>query len=224
MTAYSQKSAVILLVATAFCATQATIAAVAPSRVSNNEFVSPRNPKIQVRVDPKFEYAGRVPFAIENIASGYRYIFVRVSGQRLGQKLIQRMFIIQQEGFLPSSTDTYKYRITNPVKLGSSDYRHSVSFDDNDATIRAEPGKEADVTRKFLTARGYRMESEMVMARFARPADSEHRHEIIFFCFENLSSYGHKLTDFPETSDSPAKQEIQRQVDQNCRETFRVID
>ena len=41
------------------------------------------------------------------------------------------MFIIQQEGFLPSSDDTYKYPITNPVKLGSFEYRQTVIIYDN---------------------------------------------------------------------------------------------
>ncbi|MGZ4818808.1 MAG: hypothetical protein ACXVZJ_09285 [Terriglobales bacterium] len=52
--------------------------------------------------------------------------------------------------------------------------------------------------RRFLAAHGYMLEPELIMSRFARPADSQHKHEIIFFCFENLSSYEHKLADFPE--------------------------
>jgi hypothetical protein len=95
---------------------------------------------------------------------------------------------------------------------------------DNDAGIREEPGKESDVTKRFLESRGYVLEPELVMSRFARPADSEHKHEIIFFCYENLSSYGHKLADFPEDANTPEKRVIQQKVDGNCRRTFRVND
>jgi hypothetical protein len=170
-----------------------------------------------VSVDKKLKYVGTVPFTINNEVAGNRFLFVRA---RDGQ--IDRMFIIQQEGFLPSSSDAYKYSITNPAELGDSEYQHSVIMDDNDARIREEPGKEADLTRQFLAAHGYVLEPEIVMSRFARPVDSPHKHEIIFFCFENLSSYEHKLADFPEGTSSPQKQNIKQRVDENCRKAFRV--
>jgi hypothetical protein len=186
------------------------------SRVDSNTFISPDNPDIRVSVDRKFKYIGSLPFAIEKVARGYRYIFVQANPE----KHIQRMFIIQQEGFLPSSDEIYRYKITTPAKLGSSDYQHSVIMYDNDANIREEPSKEADLTQRFLADHGYVLEPELVMSRFARSADSERKHEIIFFCFENLSSYRHKLKDF--LLDSPEKQEIKQKVDENCRSGFRV--
>jgi hypothetical protein len=190
------------------------------SRVEHNTFISPANPEIRVKVDRKLEYAGTVPFTIGDQAGGNRYVFV----QATGDKHIQRMFIIQQEGFFASSGEIYRYKITTPAKLGNSDYQHSVIMYDNEANIREEPGKEADLTQRFLAIHAYVLEPELVMSRFARPADSERKHEIIFFCYENLSSYGHTLKDFPEGSDSPEKQEIKRKVDENCREAFRVSD
>ena len=156
------------------------------SRVESNTFISSDNPDIRVSVDRKFKYIGSLPFAIEKVARGNRYIFVQANPE----KHIQRMFIIQQEGFVPSSDEIYRYKITTPAKLGSSDYQHSVIMYDNDANIREEPGKEADLTQRFLADHGYVLEPELVMSRFARSADSERKHEIIFFCFENLSSIG----------------------------------
>jgi len=188
------------------------------SRVSGNTFISSRNPDVRVRVSGRFKYVGSVPFTIENSAAGKRYVFVQANSN----KHIERMFIIQQEGFLSSADDTYKYPITNPAKLGIWEYQHSVIFDDNSARIHEEPGKEADVTRRFLTTHGYFLESELIMSRFARPADPERKHEIIFFCYENLSSYGRKLADFPEGMNSPEKQDIERKMDENCRSAFQV--
>jgi hypothetical protein len=175
---------------------------------------------MRVMVDSKFEYVGRVPFTIDDLAAGNRYVFVRATPG----KHIQQMFIIQQEGFLPSSHDTYKYSITTPARVGGFDYQHSVILEDNDATIREEPGKEADVTQRLLAAHGYVLEPELVMSRFARPADLQRKHEIIFFCHENLSSYGHKLADFTARPDSPDKQNIKQKVDENCRNAFRISD
>jgi hypothetical protein len=190
------------------------------SRIDHNTFISPANPKILVKVDRKFSYVGSVPFTIDDQAGGNRYVFIRAARD----KHIQRMFIIQQEGFFASSQEIYRYKITTPGKLGDFDYQHSVIMYDDEANIREDPGKEADLTRRFLAARGYVLEPGLVMSRFARPADSERKHEIIFFCYENLSSYGHRLKDFPEGSESPDKQEIKRKVDENCGATFQVND
>lgn len=190
------------------------------SRVEKNTFISLANPKIRVEIDRNFRYVGTVPFTIDDQGAGNRYVFVHATRD----KHIQRMFIIQQEGFLRSSGEVYRYKITSPAKLGSADYQHSVIMYDNNADIREEPGKESDLTQRFLATHGYVLEPELVMSRFARPADSERKHEIIFFCYENLSSYGHKLRDFPEESDSSEKQEIKRKVDKNCRGAFRVSD
>jgi len=190
------------------------------SRVENKIFVSPDNPKIRVSVDNKFQYIGDVRFTVDNVAAGSRYVFLRATPG----KHVQQMFIIQQEGFLATSSDTYKYSITNPAKLGRFEYRHSADFYDNDAEIRGAPGKEGDITKRFLEALGYTLEPELVMSRFARPADSQHKYEIIFFCYENLSNYGHKLADLPERSSSPAKRAIKEKVDGNCRNAFQVTD
>jgi len=188
------------------------------SRIESNTFISPDNPNIRVSVDRTFKYIGSLPFTIERVARGNRYLFVQANPE----KHIQRMFIIQQEGFLASSDEIYRYTITTPAKLGDFDYQHSVSIYDNDANIREQPGKEADLTHRFLAAHRYVLEPELVMSRFARPADSERRHEIIFFCFENLSAYKHRLQDFREGSDHPEKQDIEQKVDENCRSAFRV--
>jgi hypothetical protein len=201
-----------------FCAAEPANCQDQASRVESNTFISSDNPDIRVSVDRKFKYIGSLPFAIEKVARGNRYIFVQTNPE----KHIQRMYIIQQEGILPSSDEIYRYEITTPAKLGNSDYQHSVIMYDNVARIREEPGTEADLTQRFLTLHGYVLEPELVMSRFARPADLERKHEIIFFCYENLSSYGHKLKDFREGLDSPEKQDIQQKVDGNCRSAFRL--
>ncbi len=199
---------------------QSTSAQTQESRVEGNIFISAENPKLRLAVDQKFRYLGSVPFTTGKIAAGHRFIFVHAAAD----KRVQQMFVIQQEGFLPSSDDTYKYPITDPVKLGAFEYRHSVIIDDNDAEIRQSPGTEADLTKRFLESHGYKLNAALVMSRFARPADVAHKHEIILFCFEDLSNYGHTLADFPENAGSAEKQRIKQTADDNCRNTFRIAD
>ena len=200
------------------CSARSTPTREPRSHVENNTFISPHNPEIRVKVNNTLGYIGEVPFTIDNSVSGIRYVFVRATPDHH----IQRLFIIQQEGFLASSQDTYKYRITNPARLGTFDYQHSVILEDNAATIREQPGKEADLTQRFLNAHGYLLDPELVMSRFARPSDLQHKHEIIFFCFENLSAYGHSLADLSTSTASAIKHDIKKEVDDNCRSAFHV--
>ncbi|HVM94618.1 MAG TPA: hypothetical protein VMT67_17480 [Terriglobales bacterium] len=190
------------------------------SRVEGHTFISPDNPKLQITIDEKFNYLGSLPFAIGNAAAGYRFIFVDAGAD----KRVQRMFVIQQEGFLPSSNDTYKYPIVDPVRLGTSEYRHSVSIVDDDEEVRQSPGAEAGLTRRFLESRGYKLNAALVMSRFARPSDPARKHEIILFCFEDLARYGHAIADFLENSQSAEKQRVKKVVDENCGKTFRITD
>jgi hypothetical protein len=190
------------------------------TRVEGHTFISPVNPKIRVQVDKKFMYVGSVPFVIDKVAAGKRYVFVRATQKHF----IEQMFLIQQEGFLPTSDDTYKYRLMNSAKLGNAEYLHSVILYDNDASIREAPGKEAEVTTRFLAEQGYVMDPEQVMSRVARPVDEQRRHEIVLFCFENLATFGHRLADFPEGSQNLEKELIKKQADENCQKTFRVQD
>lgn len=210
----------ILVIVLAIFSQLPSMSQTSPAQVKRNTFTSSENPSLVLNVDEHFKYLGSLPFTIERVAAGYRYIFVQFDSA----KRVQKMFVIQQEGFLPSANDTYKYKITNPAKLGHFDYLHTVILDDNPARIREEPDKEAAATQRFLSNHGYRQEPELVMARFARPVDGARRHEIIFFCFENLASYGHKLSDFANGANADEKEAIKAQVDENCRASFEVRD
>ena len=188
------------------------------SRVEKNDFISRGNPTLTAVVDPKLKFVGSVPFSINNSVAGTRFIFLDANERRQ----VRRMFIVQQEGFLPGSSEIYQYPITKPFVLGGVAYQHSVILFDSDEEVRENPGKETDVTDQFLHSLGYTLEPELVMTRFARPADSEHKHEIIFFCFDALSSYGHKLKDFPDNSQSPEKEDLKQKADAACRSSFTI--
>jgi hypothetical protein len=190
------------------------------STVKGHKFVSSNDPKVSVTVHRTLAYLGVVPFAIDNIAAGNRYVFVRAAGD----EHIVQMFIVQQEGFLPTSDDNYKYPITNAIRLGNFDYRHSVDTVNMDSIIREEPGKEADLTKRFLDAKGYSLEPRLVVVRFARPVGEDRKHEIIFFCYENLSAYTSLASSSQRATDEIEMRAIKQQVDDNCRRTFRVSD
>lgn len=192
-----------------------------PQRVSiqGNNFVSEELPKIRVVVDPKLKYIGSFPFDIDGIAGGYRYVW----GATDQGKHLARTFIVQMEGYYPRSGGSYRYPIPNPVTLGTHEYQHNVFIADNEQEIREHPGHEPDVMNKFLKAKGYELDSQIIMSRFARIAGENKKNEIIFFYTENLSAYT-KLSAaaLDDSASQDAKKVIKEKVDTNSRQAFKV--
>lgn len=190
--------------------------------IDGNDFVSQELPKLRVQVDPKLRYIGSFPFDIDGIAGGYRFIWGEVDQG----KHLTRTFIIQKEGFYPNSNNFYRYPTPNPVTLGAHDYQHNVFIGDNEQEIREHPGHEPDVTQKFLRSKGYRLDSQVVMSRFARIVGDNKKNEIIFFYTENLSAYT-KLSAAVVDDDNAhtdLKKTVKEKVDANSRQAFKVID
>jgi hypothetical protein len=196
---------------------------VSPQQVTieGNDFVSRELPSVRVHVDPKLQYIGSFPFDIDGIAGGYRYVWGEVDHG----KHLKRTFIIQMEGFYPTSHDSYRYPTPNPVRLGAHEYQHNVFIADNEAEIREHPGHEPDVTQKFLRSKGYELDSQLVMSRFARIVGEDNKNEIIFFYTENLSAYI-KLSaaGLDDSAHENLKKTIKEQVDTKSREAFKVAD
>ncbi len=190
--------------------------------IDANNFVSQESPKLRVNVDPKLRYIGSFPFDIDGIAGGYRFVWGEVDQG----KHLKRTFIIQKEGFYPSSSDSYRYPMPNPVTLGAHEYQHNVFIADNENEIREHPGHETDVTQKFLRSKGYELDSQIVMSRFARIVGESKKNEIIFFYTENLSAYT-KLSAASFDDDGAhqdLKKKIKEKVDGNSRQAFKVVD
>lgn len=172
-------------------------------------------------MDPKLLYIGSFPFDIEGIAGGYRYIWGEVDHE----KHLKRTFIIQKEGYYPSSDGSYHYPTPNPILLGGDEYQHNVFIADNETEIREHPGHEPDVTQKFLHNKGYEWDSQLVMSRFARIVGEERKNEIIFFYTENLSAYT-KLSAaaLDDSAHQDLKKTIKGKVDTASRKAFKVLD
>lgn len=61
---------------------------------------------------------------------------------------------------------------------------------DRGESAREEPGKESDRTLRLLDSLGYRIDDELIMARYVRAVGPERRKEIIFFYMEPPSRTG----------------------------------
>ncbi len=192
-----------------------------PVSIEGNDFVSHEMPKLRVEVDSKLKYIGSFPFDIEGISGGYRYVWGEVGAG----KHLKRTFIIQKEGFYPSSNDSYHYPTPNPATLGGHEYQHNVFIADNEQEIREHPGHEPDVTQKFLRSKGYQLDSQVVMSRFARIVGENKKNEIIFFYTENLNAYSNlSAAELDDSAHQELKKTIKQKVEANSKEAFKVVD
>ena len=181
-------------------------------------FSSTEFPSIQIRVDKQLKYLGSFPFSLENTVAGNRYMFAQVDKKNR----IHHAFIVQTEGFLVASSDTYKYKISKPASLGGQLYQHNVVIYNEDENVRMQPGHESDLTQKFFKSKGLTWGPGLVMSRFARPVGDEKRHEIILFYFEDLTDYHRSVRDFGDNKNSGEAEKIKNAVNSNSRRAFTV--
>jgi len=187
-------------------------------RVMNNTIISEALPALEIRVDPAFTFVGILRFVLKEIALVERVIFVD-----RGYSPTTRLFIVQFEGILDGVDFTYTYRVTNPVTLGRNVYHHGVFMYSNAESVREAPGAESDRTTQFLQAHGYTHDDALGMSRFARIVDESHRHEVIIFYQETLSSLGLSLETYAQLS-SEDQQATDRALTERSLKNFQVID
>ena len=148
-------------------------------------FVSGALPPLRLTPGSGLVYLGAHPFRIGSIAEGERHVFADAADGR-----VRRLLVLQFEGILPTSTEEYRYRITNPVALGGIPYRHSVHLYRVSDSLRESPEGELALTVEFLRRRGLTLPDEQAMARYARVIGEDRTHELLIFYYEDLAGWG----------------------------------
>ena len=156
-----------------------------PRGMRGGVFVSETLPPFRLTPGAGLVYLGAHPFRIGAIAEGERHVFAdRADG------VVHRLLVLQFESILPSSTEEYRYRITNPVELGGIPYRHSVHLYRVSDSIREAPGSELALTVDFLREKGLTLPDEQAMSRYARVIGADRKHELLIFYHESLVDWG----------------------------------
>ena len=97
------------------------------------------------------------------------------------------MYWVQFEGYLPSNTYTYDYKVTKTVNIGGLDF----IADAYARNIKANPGRadsDGSRARAFLATKGYRLGSDEVLSqRLVHMADKANRNELMIIYLEDLS-------------------------------------
>ena len=153
---------------------------------SKNRIVSLKNPTIVIDVSVELRSVGIINFPLKDVAQVERYLFVDTDDDGSAR----RLFIVQFESVLPGIKGGYTFEITNPTRIGKHDYQTQVGFFNFAQTITANPGAEAEHTKAYLNRIGVQVEDDFLVARYARVASEDTRHELIFFYLENLRDLG----------------------------------
>jgi hypothetical protein len=183
--------------------------------------VSDALPALRLTPGPGLQYLGAHPFRIDAIAEGERHVFVEAPGNR-----VRRMLVLQFEGILPTSTEEYRYAITNPVTLGGIPYRHSVHFYRVSDSLRESPEGELALTVKFLKEKGFTLPDEQAMSRYARVVGADKKHELLIFYHESLADWGKGSVPDLATEDGPRPEAapLARGLAERARASFAIVE
>lgn len=188
--------------------------------VEDGILVSLERPSIRVRVDEAFEYVGRFPFKIRDVAEGERLVFVDA---RDGH--VERLFVAQFEHFLPEVDDWYRYSFKDAMELGGHRFRQNTYAYSNAEAAETNPSGEGVLMAAFLRDKGYGLEDELMMSRFVTVADEDKKHELILFYVENVSTTGHGLSELygPSGNDTDVWKTISKGLTDRSLEHFEVL-
>jgi hypothetical protein len=186
--------------------------------VENNTIISDKLPKIKVFVSNEFEYVGRFPFTIRDVAGGERFVFVDAEKGK-----VKRLFIAQFEGFFSHIDNYYKYSFANAETFGTHKFRHNTWAYSNKNSRKENPHNEGVLTEDFLKEKGYTLENELMMSRFLTVPEEDKKHELILYYLENVSKTKHNISDFyKEDKETEVWKEISRGLKERSLKFFKI--
>lgn len=162
-----------------------------PRTVSGQILRSTETPKVELKFDKQFKYAGSQDFILYDVARAEQHFFVDADKQ--GR--INRMYWVQFEGYLPGNTNTYRYKANKTVHLGGLEF----IADAYARNVKANPGRpdsDGARARAFLEGKGYRMPSDEILSqRLVHLVDEAKRNELMIIYLEDLAGTGLTASD-----------------------------
>jgi len=156
--------------------------------VKGQVLTSTEMPSVRLEFDKGFTYVGSQDFILYDVARAEQHFFVDADKQ----KRIKRMYWVQFEGYLPSNTNAYRYKVNKSVNIGGLDF----IADAYARNIKVNPGRpdsDGSRARIFLESKGYRLASDDILSqRLVHMADEAKRNELMIIYMEDLS--GMELT------------------------------
>lgn len=171
--------------------------------VKDQVLASPEMPAVRIEFDKGFKYVGNHSFILYDVAHAEQHFFV--DADKDGR--VKRMYWVQFEGYLPSNTHTYRYKVNKTSNIGGLEFVADASA----RNIKGNPGRpdsDGARARAFLEGKGYRMASDDVLSqRLVHLADEAKRNELMIIYMEDLSGTGLTAADLAEGGRAAARWE-----------------
>ncbi len=202
--------------------------------VDGTILISDKLPKIKIKVDDEFKFIGNFDFEIialsdeykdevkgKAIAAGERFVFAVADVN----KVVEKLFIVQLEGFLPGFDFKFNYNFANADFIGDNKYRHNTWFYDSKKLAEQNPHGEGAKTRLFLEEKGFKLEDQFMMSRFVGLASEDRKNEIIIFYIEMLNgTTGYTLEEYENLKDGEEAKTIDSSFVERSKKSFTIIE
>lgn len=156
-----------------------------PRTLAGQVLRSAETPKVDLKFDKEFKYAGSQDFILYDVARAEQHFFVDADKQ--GR--IKRLYWVQFEGYLPSNTNTYRYKANKTINLGGFEFIAD-AYARNVKTNPGRPDSDGSRARTFLEGKGYRMGDEVLSQRLVHLVDETKRSELMIIYLEDLGGTG----------------------------------
>ena len=164
-------------------------------RVNGQLLTSTEMPAIRLKFSEEFKYVGHQSLVLYGIAHAEQHFFVDADEQ--GR--IKRLYWIQFEGYLPTNSHSYQYKITNQVRLGGFTF---ISDAFVGSSVNAEKNRpESDLGRAeaFLEDKGYKINrNDFILQRLVHLIGEARRNELMIIYAEDLESQRMAVPKIPE--------------------------
>jgi len=188
--------------------------------MADGVLISREEPSLAIDVADAFEYAGRHPFTIRDVAAGERFIFVQAEDHE-----IQKLVMVQFEGFLAGVDNFYRYDLAGKPVVANFPFRSNGYAFNIVESISANPKSESAATYPFLESKGFSVPDELMMWRSLTVVDKARSKEMIIFYLEDVRSTGLTLADlYDGDSDTEVWINIQKDLEKRANDAFQLTE
>ena len=182
--------------------------------------ISREEPSLAIDVADEFEFVGHHPFRIRDVAAGERFVFIQAEDHQ-----VQKLLIVQFEGFLPGVDNFYRYDLAGMPVVANYPFRSNGYAFNIVESIAANPKSESAATYPFLESKGFSIPDELMMWRSLTVADEARNKEMLIFYLEDIKSTGLTLADFyVDDSETDVWINIQKDLEIRANDTFQLTE
>ena len=180
-----------MIAATLLCCSAAHAQTPEPEREVQGTTVTSRDPPIRVTVPKDARYIGADRWPLRGVADCEIHVFVDADAD----KLIQRLYWIQFEAFLPSQPGArYDYDRDGRTEMNGLVVRHRERFGETAGTPPA--GSDLEHVQTLVAKAGYTWPREAVNTRLVHLPDDTKRREVMVIYIEDMAPTGKTSADF----------------------------